>query len=194
MLGTESIVYGLATVCALVFLVAISLWAGLRIAYHLTSLHFGPWISNWATGAASANPWLRAHVALKGLMALNASEAVYFTATKDDEGISLNGQCCYLLEGKPLPSAWWSLTVYGNDLFLIPNEAERFSFCGESVRPEPDGSFRIYLSPRPVGENWLPSGGESRLTLTMRYYRPAFGGINSLRKGQLPRIKRLQNQ
>jgi len=124
-------------------------------------------------------------------MALNASEAVYFTATKDDEGNPLDGRYCYLLEGKPLSSAWWSLTVYGNDLFLIPNKESRFSFCEESVQLEPDGSFRINLSPRLMGNNWLPSGGESKLTLTLRYYRPSFGGINSLRKEQLPRIKRL---
>jgi len=191
MLGTETIIYEIATVCALA---AISVWAGLRIAYHLTSLHFGPWVSNWATGAASANPWLRAHVAMKGLMALNASEAIYFTATKDDEGNSLDGRYCYLVEGKPLSSAWWSLTVYGNDLFLIPNKESRFSFCGESVQLEPDGSFKISLTPQMKEKNWLPSGGNSRLTLTLRYYRPSFGGISSLGKGQLPRIKRLPVQ
>ena len=83
-----------------------------------------------------------------------------------------------LREGDRLPpvDGFWSLTVYGEDLYFVPNEIDRYSLSGDSpdlVRTE-DGSIRVELSPdRPADEtvNWLPTP-DGPFTLLLRLYLP----------------------
>jgi hypothetical protein len=188
----EAVFYNVLLVLLVVVLATGSVWLGLRVVYQETSHHYGPWVSNRATGVTTANPWLKAHVALKGLMALNPSEAVYFTATRDDQGRVLRSANRYEIIGKPLPSKWWSLTVYGSDLFLIPNSSGRYSVSSMDTNLDDDGRFTVLLSTDSSGENWLPTGEGQSLTLTLRYYRPSFGGLDNIDADQLPAIRKVE--
>ena len=92
---------------------------------------------------AKASPYLRAYVAVHGLLALGREETIYYTATNDSEGQTLDGNCSYRVEGRDLPARWWGITAYGADDFLIPNPADRYSVSMNSVARRADGTFAV---------------------------------------------------
>jgi hypothetical protein len=81
----------------------------------------GPWRTSLEAGSAQSGAVLRASVALHGLLALNRSETVYYSATTDGAGGALDARCAYRVTGRDPPARWWSITAYGADDYLIPN-------------------------------------------------------------------------
>src|SRR5882724_5765490 len=106
----------------------------------------GPWRTSLYTGSSEGGPYLRAHIAVHGLLALSREETMYYTAASDSEGQALDGRCTYQIEGRDPPTRWWSITAYGADGFLIPNAADRSSVSMNSVARRGDGTFAITLS------------------------------------------------
>ena len=94
----------------------------------------GPWRINLAVGSDEAGLYDRATVALIALFALNRSEAIYFIAREDDEGRRLTADCDYRIEGSDPDARWWSIVLYGEDHFLVPNEQGRYSFNAINVK------------------------------------------------------------
>jgi hypothetical protein len=122
-------------------------------------------------GSSEGGPYLRASIALHGLLALNRHETIYYTAATDSDGNALAGNCVYLIEGRDPPARWWSITAYGADDFLIPNAAERYSVSMNSVARRADGSFTATLSKGEGGANWIPIA-DGRFNVSMRLYNP----------------------
>jgi len=138
----------------------------------------GPWRTSFVTGSTDADLYTRARVAVGGLLALAPSETVYWTAERDAEGRPLDARCDYRVEGEEQLARWWSLTAYGADQFLIPNDAGRYSFSQTTLRREPGGPWTVVLSSEPHPGNWLPSGSAGRtgaFDLTLRLYNPKPG-------------------
>jgi hypothetical protein len=158
--------------------------AGMRSVYN------GPWQTNLAVGSEEASPYLRASVAVHGLLALNQSETIYYHAYGDESGKVFDGNNVYRIEGKAPDARWWSITLYGADDFLIPNELNRYSYSGNSVAYDKDGKFTIYLSKTRKPGDWLPLGDHNRFSLSLRLYNPG----ESVRKNpagiELPHIVR----
>lgn len=140
------------------------------------------WQVNLDLGLAGDEPSLRerALIARSFWGPVPAEEAVYPRAVEASDGEPLDGSKRYAirLPGDDLPpvDAFWSYTVYGKDLFFVPNEIDRFSISGETpglVR-EGDGSVLIALQhDRPTDPmvNWLPVP-EGPFGLVMRLYLP----------------------
>jgi hypothetical protein len=64
--------------------------------------------------------------------------------------------------GEPPVGAFWSLTAYGPDLFLVPNPLDRHSIGDRTpgLRRDLDGGLTVRVSAEPPGEsgvNWLPA-------------------------------------
>jgi Protein of unknown function (DUF1254)/Protein of unknown function (DUF1214) len=81
--------------------------------------------------------------------------------------------------GEPPVDAFWSLTAYGPDLFLVPNPLDRHSVGDRTpgLRRDPDGGVTVWVSAEPPGEagvNWLPAPPE-RGALVLRCYEGAAG-------------------
>jgi hypothetical protein len=151
----------------------------------------GQWVTNLAAGSSEAGLYARATVALHGLLALDKSETVYYQCVGDDKGEQLRSNCDYRIEGRPLDARWWSITLYGQDDFLIPNEQRRYSFNTNTVKLSPDGSYVIYLSGSLKEGNWLPSGtGDQKVVLTLRLYNPGQSVYDNPGGIELPRIIR----
>lgn len=135
----------------------------------------GPWETDLTIGSAEADPYTRARVAVAGLLALNRSETIYFTAARDGEGDRLRTACTYRVEGSNPPARWWSITLYGEDHYLVANPQNRFSYGGETVLRNEDGGFVITVGPEEADGNWIPTGhghtGDT-FTLTLRLYNP----------------------
>jgi hypothetical protein len=131
----------------------------------------GPWRTSLGIGSSDGNMYLRASVAVHGLLALNRNETMYYTATTDSNGVALNGHCSYRIRGFDPKTRWWSITAYASDDYLIPNQAHRYSVSKNSVARDPDGSFSAVASRANGGENWIPVA-DAPFSLSIRLYNP----------------------
>lgn len=178
----------------LVLVISLGLGVGsaLAIIYHppaASGVKNGPWITNLKVGSADAGMYVRAVVARVGLFALNKTETIYYTAYADQDGGRLRSNCDYSIVGKDIPARWWSVTLYGEDNFLIPNPQHIYSYNMTNLKREPDGTFRIFVSQSPKPGNWLPAGAASQnLTITLRCYNPEPILYQQPEKVELPRI------
>jgi hypothetical protein len=140
----------------------------------------GGWSYNLGTGSYGQRYLLRAQVALQGLAAVHPQEALYVSARHDDQGRPLHGERRYVLRfpaGElPPADAFWSLTAYGEDHFLIPNPLARYSLGDRTpgLVYESDGSLQVFIGrdePPHGAANWLPAG-PGPFELTLRCYQP----------------------
>jgi hypothetical protein len=131
-------------------------------------------------GHYGTNYEARAVVAMVGLGPNLAEDAVYPSTSVDAAGQLLSGQHRYQLRFPPgaLPpvKAFWSLTMYGDDHFLVANPISRYALGDrDPMRAEPDGTLDIFIQHDDPGPdrraNWLPApaGG---FNLIMRLYYP----------------------
>lgn len=150
----------------------------------------GPWMTGRDFGTAAASSYTRAIVALRGLLALPATEARYYTASTDDAGELLRGTCRYRVSGSALPAKWWSLTLYDKAGYLVPNRAGIYSVGSASLAPTEVAAWTIIIAPEQQPGRWLPTGGAAPFELTLRTYLPDGGGKTDFTRGQLPRIVR----
>ena len=150
---------------------AASLWATLEIGGSSFGTQFGLWSHNRAAGSTAAGPYTRAIIARDGLLALSAREALYFNLDKDAEGRPLDESCVYELRGAPLAARWWSVTLYGDDGFLIDNGDNAYSVDASRVGA---GAWTIRIAPvQGSAPYWLSSRGAGRgFALTLRVYNP----------------------
>ncbi|MFN3371728.1 MAG: DUF1214 domain-containing protein [Sphingomonadaceae bacterium] len=150
-------------------------------------------------GTAAATPAVRAAVALGGLAALPADEAVYWSATVDSQGRELDGANRYRLRiPEPVPAdAFWSLTLYqrlpDGRLFFIDNPLDRYAIGNRTpglVR-DADGTLSITLAAADPGQGaiWLPMPQAGPFTLVFRAYRPQAPIRDG--KWRLPPVERL---
>jgi hypothetical protein len=123
----------------------------------------------------------RAIVAMVGLGANQADDAIYPLGIRDADGNPFLGQNKYVLhfEKSQLPpvEAFWSLTMYDEAGFQVANSINRFAIGDrDALKYNPDGSLDLYMqheSPGPDKEsNWLPSPATGTLGITMRLYAP----------------------
>lgn len=124
----------------------------------------------------------RAIIAQVAFGANPISVAIYPEAAFDTDKQKLNGQNKYILhfdEGMLPPvleDGFWSITAYGSDSFLIPNEINRYCINDRSnVTYSEDGSLDILLQNKnpesDLENNWLPVGSDD-FHLIMRIYLP----------------------
>jgi hypothetical protein len=142
----------------------------------------GPYI-----GAYGRNYLGRAVIATAALGANTRPETVYPLAVDDSRGRRLTGKHRYTIRFRrgqlPPANAFWSLTMYGKDRYLVDNPIDRYAIGDRTAGLErgKDGSLTIYVQhDRPRGKaaaNWLPApAGAFRLAL--RIYEPRRGVLN----------------
>ena len=118
----------------------------------------------------------------------NRSEfATYQNATKDKDLDTLDGAAhdyALMFEDSKTPpvDAFWSVTVYNKDGFLIENDIHRYALgSNSSLIKSEDGAIRIALSPEKPPEtpeeNWLPIP-EGPFQVTLRMYAPKDAILN----------------
>jgi len=150
---------------------------------------------NW-TGSNSLplgkNNLLTAQITVFGLFALPSDEAIYLFARRDDNQKLFNGNYEYVIEGNlhDIKAKYWSITIYGKDLFLIDNEIGRFSFNNSNLLTDSFGNFSIDISPSKKFGNWLPSKEGGRFNLVLRIYNGDKQFVSELQSASLPSIKK----
>jgi hypothetical protein len=107
-------------------------------------------------------------------------DAIYPTAFVDGGGKPLTGRTRYVIhfdKGQTPPAkAFWSITMYDADSFLVENPINRYNFAAwMPLTHNEDGSLELYLQKDSPGKdkeaNWLPSP-EGGFSVTLRIYRP----------------------
>ena len=149
----------------------------------------GPWRTSLFAGSSEGSPYLRAYVAVHGLLALSREETVYYTAKDDSDGDTLDGHCSYRVEGRDPAARWWSITAYGADDYLIQNAADRYSVSMNSVARRADGTFGVTLSQKQAEGDWIPVAAE-RFDLTIRLYNPQAAVVADPAGVMLPTIRK----
>ena len=179
---------GLAVVLAALVLGVGSAWWLINHPPDIGAVKNGAWRTNASIGSPEANMVVRAMVARIGLFALNKTETIYYTAFTDDQGEPLRSECDYRIEGNDIGARWWSITVYGRDHFLIPNDQDRYAYNMANVGRDQDGKYKIHLSGTPKPGNWLPTGKGGRFSVSLRVYNPDPKVYENMDTVELPRI------
>lgn len=167
-----------------------STWYVLENGISLDAVEMGAWTVRTEAGQPIADPYTSAYVARIGHIPLKVEEAIYFYATGDDEGITLDGKCTYSLTGPNLNSAWWSISAHLPDGAVIPNRARRYSFTHASLLFDEDETYRLMVSPQAQPSNWLPSTDSSSFVLVLRLHGPAPDYIKTPETIPVPAIER----
>ncbi len=153
-----------------------------RRAHPDTSLLVNGWmIARKGIGAYGTDYTRRAFIAFMALGANLPEDAVYPNCTQDVNGDPLDGSNQYVLhfaaDQMPPVNAFWSVTAYGADEFLVENTIGRYALGDrDTLRYNPDGSLDILVqSVRPAEKNlsnWLPIPANGPFSLTLRLYWP----------------------
>lgn len=151
----------------------------------------GPWQYNVLTGSNDADIYTRAAIARVGLLALEKSESIYFLAFRDNNGERLLDTCAYRLSGNLFASRWWSITLYAEDNFLLPNETNIHSVASASLKLDMGTQFTLDIGPQPTDGNWLPNANAGKFNLMLRLYDPDASIYNAMNTATLPVIKKM---
>lgn len=136
------------------------------------------------TGFAGADYLSRLDVAVFGLTANSANEAIYYSGILDGNNQPMTGAKNYtitfkepMLYAKPVPPGFWSVTMYDKTTsYTTPNPINRYDLGSNSnLKKNSDGSFTMYLQTASPGKdkesNWLPTP-KGPFYLILRNYAP----------------------
>ncbi|KAH7183308.1 uncharacterized protein B0J16DRAFT_269828 [Fusarium flagelliforme] len=141
-------------------------------------------------GSFDSNYEMRYQIGLTAYLALKQSECAYPAFGYFDANIPVGeGQSVlwtFTAPPKIKEGGFWSLTAYGPDQDLIPNEQEKYMVGDRSNLTFPDGSpvetggegvFQVLLQDQNIKppsnwtNNWLPlNSGGGNISVTMRWY------------------------
>jgi len=161
-----------------------------KIAFDRIMLHFrfsdgdvqdvNGWGFTTKTGIYGINYIQRALVTAIGLGANRPQDAVYPTSLKPAAGGEYNGANKYVVhfpKGMTPPvKGFWSITMYDQDYFFVPNVLNRYSISPrQNPKLNADGSLDLYIQKDSPGaaleNNWLPAP-PGKFVLMMRLYWP----------------------
>ena len=141
----------------------------------------------------------RAAVAMVGLGANLPEDAAYPNTALDHQGQALNGKHRYRLHfaanALPPVKAFWSITAYGADEFLIDNPLQRFAIGDrDPLVFNADGSLDLWVQATPPSQkeaaaNWLPVQMGAPFLLNARLYWPEDKALNG--QWKMPVVERL---
>ena len=139
------------------------------------------WEITYDMGRYGTNYPYRASWTFFGVGGNLAEDAIYPFAHSDGDGKPLNSANRYVLRFAkaeiPPVNAFWSLTMYDADSYLVPNAINRYALGDRSgMKVGDDGSLTIYIqNESPGGDrkaNWLPAPKDGEFRLALRLYSP----------------------
>ncbi len=147
-----------------------------------TSLLTNGWMAVYKDIGTYGTDYIRrAYIDFVGLGANIPEDAIYPNCTTDVNGQPLDASTNYQIhfDADELPpvNAFWSLTAYTAEEFLVENKLNRFALGDrDSLIYNADGSLDLYIQSSPpkaeLMQNWLPIPAEGAFSLTLRLYWP----------------------
>jgi hypothetical protein len=138
------------------------------------------WIYSTKMGAYGTNYRWRALIASIAIGANLAEDAVYPLSYGPDMLTTYSGAHKYVMHFDkgdfPPVEGFWSLTMYNEQQFLVPNPINRYTVSQRNkFKSNADGSVDVYIqneSPaKDKEQNWLPAP-KDKFMLVLRMYRP----------------------
>lgn len=141
--------------------------------------------SHWSTtnnnAAFGTDYFTRTAVAKSNILVNAPTETKYFYQDLDREGQRLSGANSYTVTfpkgATPPVNGFWSLTLYDEQHFFVPNALARYSLGtkNKSLSYNADGSLTVYVQEKSPGrgneQNWLPAPAGD-FSLYIRAYWP----------------------
>ena len=160
-------------------------------------------VRGWATPPAQLGQYgtdytTRAVVAMIGLGANLPADAMYPNTRVDGQGQALNGRHRYRLHfnagDMPPVRAFWSITAYGADDYLIHTPLQRHALGDrDGLVLNSDGSLDILVQATapaaPMQANWLPVRADEPFLLNARLYWPLPAALDG--RWGMPAVERL---
>ena len=147
--------------------------------------HLGDRVNNWSLtydmGRFGTRYAYRATWTLVGVGGNVLEDAFYPNTPIDSEGNAFDGANNYTLtfeKGEVPPAiAFWSLTMYDGESYLVDNEIDRYAIGDRSgMKYGEDGSLTIYMQHESPGNdnesNWLPCPPSGIFRIALRLYTP----------------------
>lgn len=152
-------------------------------------------LTGWSTpftqvGQYGTNYLLRAYVANAALGANLPQDILGIICEVDVNGQTLDGNKSYRIHANasqvPPCNAFWSLTMYNKDHYLVSNSQNRYvlhsftTLAYDTLQYNTDGSLDIILQqekPDTLATNWLPTPSGT-FTLALRLYWPGSGALS----------------
>jgi hypothetical protein len=145
----------------------------------------GTSVNGWAIGVSGMGVYgtdylQRAYITAIGLGANLPQDAVYPFGELDAEGKALDGSKKYVVHFPkghlPPARAFWSLTMYDDQMFFAPNPLNRYNRSSrDKLKANKDGSIDLLVQKESPGKarkaNWLPAPA-GKFNLVMRVYWP----------------------
>ena len=112
---------------------------------------------------------------------VGGNHACYPITKTDGTGQPLDSAHRYTLhftEGQlPPVNAFWSLTMYDPETYLVPNAIDRYAVGDRSgLTSADDGSLTLYIQADPPDTapqtNWLPAPAQGAFKVALRLYSP----------------------
>lgn len=124
----------------------------------------------------------RTAVARSNIMVNAPNETKYYYEDLDASGVRLTGDNAYTItferDHLPPTRGFWSLTLYDEHHFFVPNALNRYSLGTRNteLKYNSDGSLTLYLQAESPGadkeSNWLPAPKGGAFSLMLRNYWP----------------------
>jgi hypothetical protein len=156
-----------------------------RQAVRAQDAHLGKHVNGWQMtldmGRYGTRYAYRAAWTFFGLGGNLIEDACYPLATTDGNGEPLDSAHRYTLhfdqEQLPPVNAFWSLTMYDAESYLVPNPINRYALGDRSgLSYDDDGSLTLHIQrDRPDvsnDANWLPAPSEGKFKIALRLYSP----------------------
>ncbi|RFM27356.1 DUF1254 domain-containing protein [Deminuibacter soli] len=149
-----------------------------------------PLASHWTTAnncaAFGTDYFTRTAIAKSNILVNVGIETKYFYQDLDAAGNRLNGANNYTVtfakDQLPPVNGFWSLTLYDEYHFFVPNDIKRYSLGtkNKTLQLNPDGSLTIYVQANAPAQrdNWLPAP-KGNFSLYLRAYGPKEAVINN---------------
>jgi hypothetical protein len=142
----------------------------------------GPWKTHLGVGREHTSRIEKAAIARIGLGANDSDETIYWNAFVDDDGKDLRSENEYNIIFRSQPSVrynergFWSITIYGNDKFLVPNPYNKYMVRYDEIIKQGEGlQFSIFLSRNKPENlvNWIPlPEKDEKFSIAFRCYVP----------------------
>jgi len=139
------------------------------------------WLHFPKTGLYGTGYRNRAMITWYGLGANRPQDAVYPTSEGPELIKKYSGANKYVAHFKkgelPPANAFWSITMYDEDYFFVPNPINRYTVSSRNTfKTNTDGSIDLYIQKDSPGkdkeQNWLPAP-PGAFVLMMRLYWPS---------------------
>ncbi|GMG87404.1 DUF1214 domain-containing protein [Biformimicrobium ophioploci] len=168
--------------------------------YDKYAVENGDWKANTLTASDEAGPWMRAMSSFGGPLAQRREYSVSYRATSA-AGIPLSLRCTYRVEVPEMDVAWWSITVYGVDGFLMRGDDTNHS-VNSRVYDTSGQDFITLSRQHPEQGAWLAVGEPAKeipkgrpktdryeFDLLLRLYGPGDAYLDSPASAPLPVIR-----